>query len=192
MISVRSIFTTTVALLAAPILAQVTAGTIKSDLEVLKTKSQKLQATAQQFNIINAPLLMIGQGPWAQFMTGYQDFVQTTTTYIPKQQGAAQIPAGAGATEVTKAYTEFAKAHTQLLNILIEKARFVTSVPFVGPPVAANLRGGEGAVDAYSNSLVNLLPASADTEILAALKPLAEAFDKAIKAYAGNLGEPSF
>jgi hypothetical protein len=57
------------------------------------------------------------------------------------------VTTAADATAIADAFREFVKVHQALLNILIGKSGLVTTVPFVGPPVAAVLRQIEAVVD---------------------------------------------
>lgn len=54
---------------------------------------------------------------------------------------------GSDADDIFDAFRDFVRVHQQLLSILIGKAGFLTQVPFLGPPVAAVLRGIESVVD---------------------------------------------
>ena len=64
MVSLRSLVTGAAALMAAPIMAALTPTQLSDGINQLTTKSQALQAIAQSITIVNAPLLIIGQGPF--------------------------------------------------------------------------------------------------------------------------------
>jgi hypothetical protein len=62
MVSLRSLVAGA-ALMAAPIMAALTPAQIADGLKSLTVKSQALQGPAQSITIVNAPLIIIGQGP---------------------------------------------------------------------------------------------------------------------------------
>ncbi len=69
-------------------------------------------------------------------------------------------------------HSQFVRVTQALLNILIGKAGLVEKAPFVGPPVAASLRGFEGNVDVSTSILrvsISALPDLRATQILRCL-----------------------
>jgi len=50
--------------LCAGALAQLTAPEVVTNIQILTAKSQALQAPANSINIVNGPLIIIGQGPF--------------------------------------------------------------------------------------------------------------------------------
>lgn len=66
---------------------------------------------------------------------------------MAQMTGMEPVPAGEPADAIFDAFREFVRVHQALLNILIGKSGLVTSLPFVGPPVAAVLRQIESIVD---------------------------------------------
>jgi len=56
---------TTIAALTGSTLAQLKANDVVNNIQVLTTKSRNLLKPAEQLSIFNAPLLLLGQGPWA-------------------------------------------------------------------------------------------------------------------------------
>jgi hypothetical protein len=105
MISFRNLFTAVVAL-SVPIAAQTTPTQVVSNIQLLTQKSQALQAPAQSITIINGPLIIIGQGPFPQIITGFSDIVSTATTAIALMQGMPPVPAGAQSDAIFNAFRE--------------------------------------------------------------------------------------
>ena len=62
MVSFRTL--ATAALAAVPAFAAISPAQMVDNIRTLTTKSQALQAPAQQITIVNAPLIIIGQGPF--------------------------------------------------------------------------------------------------------------------------------
>jgi hypothetical protein len=63
MVSLRSLIVGA-ALLVAPVIAAVTPAQIADGIKSITDKSRALQAPAQSITILNAPLIVIGQGPF--------------------------------------------------------------------------------------------------------------------------------
>ncbi len=63
MVSLRSLVIGA-ALIAAPVLAALTPTQIADSLSALTKQAQDLQPVAQSITIVNAPLIVIGQGPF--------------------------------------------------------------------------------------------------------------------------------
>jgi hypothetical protein len=63
MVSLRSLIAAA-ALIAAPVMAAVTPTQLTDGIKKVTMQSQMLQADAQSITIINAPLIIIGQGPF--------------------------------------------------------------------------------------------------------------------------------
>lgn len=55
-------------------------------------------------------------------------------------QGIAAVPPGANADAMLEAFRGFVRVHQALLEILIGKAGLLSTVPFIGQPIAAVLR----------------------------------------------------
>jgi hypothetical protein len=53
-----------VALVAAPVIQALTPAQLAADLESLATDSQNLEPTANSITILNAPLIVINEGPY--------------------------------------------------------------------------------------------------------------------------------
>jgi hypothetical protein len=105
MVSFRNFFTAAVAL-SVPVAAQLSPAQVVSNIRTLTQKSQALQAPAQSITIINGPLIVIGQGPFPQIITGFTDIVSTATTAIAQMQGMPPVPAGADSDAIFDAFRE--------------------------------------------------------------------------------------
>lgn len=92
--------------LAVPIIAQTTPAQVVSNINTLTQKSQALQAPAQSLSIINGPLIVVGQGPFPQIITGFVDIVSTATTAISQMQGMPPVPAGQQSNDIFDAFRE--------------------------------------------------------------------------------------
>ena len=160
MVSFRNFFTAAVAL-SVPIAAQITPAQVVSNIRMVTQKSQALQAPAQSITIINGPLIVIGQGPFPQIITGFTDIVSTATTAIAQMQGMPPVPAGADSDAIFDAFREFVRVHQALLNILIGKAGLFQTVPFIGQPLAAVLRQIENVVDTIAFGLIDAVESRA-------------------------------
>ncbi|GAP87006.1 putative uvi-1 protein [Rosellinia necatrix] len=161
--------------MASTAMAALTPQQLADGIKSLTQKSQRLQAPAQSITIVNAPLIVIGQGPFPVLIAGFADIVATATSLAAQFPGTAPItkrdeqehardlsPRGAGADLVFNAFRDFVRVHQALLNILIGKAGILTRIPFVGPPVAGALRGIEGVVDATAIFLINTIEVRAN------------------------------
>ncbi|KAJ2995715.1 hypothetical protein NUW58_g1194 [Xylaria curta] len=145
---------------------------IADGIKSITQKSQALQAPAQSITILNAPLIVIGQGPFPTIIAGFADIVSTAQALIAQFPGTGPIQKredenrehardlmarGPDADLVFGAFREFVRVHQALLNILIGKAGILSKVPVIGQPVATALRGVEGVVDTIAITLINLL-----------------------------------
>ncbi|KAJ8122435.1 hypothetical protein ONZ43_g1371 [Nemania bipapillata] len=156
--------------MASTAMAAATPQQIADAIGSLTQKSQALQAPAQSITILNAPLIVIGQGPFPTIIAGFTDIVSTANALINQLPGTAPIqkrdekehardlsPRGPDADLVFGAFREFVRVHQALLNILIGKAGILETVPVIGQPVATALRGVESVVDTIAITLINLL-----------------------------------
>jgi hypothetical protein len=105
MVAFGKIFTSAMAM-AVPVVAQLTPAQVVSNINMITQKSQALQAPAQSITIINGPLIIIGQGPFPQIITGFVDIVSTATTAIAQMQGMAPVPAGQPSDDIFNAFRE--------------------------------------------------------------------------------------
>ena len=74
MVAFGKLITSAVAL-AIPALAALTPAQIVSNIEMITQKSMALQAPANTITLVNAPLLLIGQGPLPKIIAGFSDIV---------------------------------------------------------------------------------------------------------------------
>ncbi|KAK4458980.1 hypothetical protein QBC42DRAFT_340639 [Cladorrhinum samala] len=161
MVSIRTLVSSAVAMLAVPALAAIPPAEVVNNIKTLTAKSQALQAPAQTISIINGPLIIIGQGPFPKIIAGFADIVSTATTAISGMKNPGPITAPADATAIAEAFRDFVRVHQALLNILIGKAGLFTTVPLIGAPVAAVLRQVEGVVDTIAFSLIDSVEVTA-------------------------------
>jgi hypothetical protein len=103
MVAFGKLITSAVAL-AIPALAAVTPAQIVSNLEMITQKSMALQAPAKTITLVNAPLLVIGQGPLPRIIQGFSDIVSTGTNAISQMDGTAPVPAGADSDAIAEAF----------------------------------------------------------------------------------------
>jgi hypothetical protein len=99
------IFTTS-AVMAATALAALSPTQLSDGIRQLTAKSQALQGPAQSITIVNAPLIIIGQGPLPQLIVGFTDIVSTATVVISQLPGTSSITKPADATLVFNAFRE--------------------------------------------------------------------------------------
>ena len=160
------------------------AQTVVDYLRVLTRAMQEISGPATQMNLVNMPLLLIGQGPVPQVITG----LNSTTSLA--DQAVAQISTlkpltGCDAEAVADAYRAFATVSQQTLNVLIGKAGVLGSAgQFAAPPIEAALRQFEPANDAIAFTLINLLPDNAaGAAVKADATSLASTLSTAITTY---------
>ncbi|KAK4124672.1 UVI-1 [Parathielavia appendiculata] len=183
MVSLRSLVTVA-AFIAAPVMAALTPQQIADGIRKLTGESQALQATAQSITIVNAPLIVIGQGPFPTLIAGFNDLVSTATVVLEQFPGTKQITGEAEATLVFDAFRGFVRVTQELGNILIGKAGILEKVPFVGQPVAASLRAVESTTDTLAISLINTVePRVRDLESEA--NALGDTLELCIQKYEG-------
>ncbi|KAI0441889.1 hypothetical protein F4803DRAFT_551684 [Xylaria telfairii] len=180
--------------MAATAMAAATPQQIASGIASLTQKSQALQAPAQSITILNAPLIVIGQGPFPTIIAGFADIVSTANALIAQLPGSAPIARGEkqhardlsirgpDADLVFSTFREFVRVHQALLNILIGKAGILSKIPVIGQPVATALRGVEGVVDSIAISTINLLQVHSN-DVASDANSLGNTIDLAIKSY---------
>ncbi|KAI0503010.1 UVI-1 [Xylaria bambusicola] len=172
------------ALMATTAIAALSPAQIADGLKRVTDLSQQLQAPAQSITIVNAPLIVIGQGPFPQIIRGLTEIVTTASVTIAQLDGTSPITAEADATLIFNAFRAFVRVHQALLNILIGKAGIITSVPVVGQPIAAVLRQVEGVVDTIAIGLINLVE-SRSQDLTSEANSLGNTLDLAIQKYEG-------
>ncbi|KAI1370009.1 hypothetical protein F5Y08DRAFT_325120 [Xylaria arbuscula] len=156
--------------MASGAMAALSGQQIADGIKTITQKSQALQPTAQSITVLNAGLIVIGQGPFPPLITGFNDIVSTGNTLISQLAGSGPIQKrgekehardlaarGPDADAVFTAFREFVAVHQALLNILIGKAGLLEQIPVVGQPVATVLRAVEGVVDTLAIDIINLL-----------------------------------
>ncbi|GAW21971.1 hypothetical protein ANO14919_115020 [Xylariales sp. No.14919] len=161
--------------MASSAMAALSPQQIADGIKSITAKSQALQAPAQSITVLNAPLIVIGQGPFPVLITGFQDIVSTGNTLIGQLAGTGPInkrdekehardlsPRGPDADLVFAAFREFVAVHQALLNILIGKAGLLEKIPVIGQPVATVLRAVEGVVDTLAIDLISITQARAN------------------------------
>ncbi|KAK4466808.1 hypothetical protein QBC42DRAFT_335305 [Cladorrhinum samala] len=184
MVSIRSLFTSAVAMMALPVMGAVTPQQIAGTLKDITDLSLKLQKPAQAITIVNAPLIIIGQGPFPELIKGFTEIVTVATTTISQFPGTPQITSEADGTLVFDSFRAFVSVHQQLLNILIGKAGILTQIPLVGAPVAAVLRSVEGVVDSIAIFLINTVETRAK-DLTYEANSLGNTLDLTIQKYQG-------
>ncbi|EHK97582.1 UVI-1h [Glarea lozoyensis ATCC 20868] len=182
MVSIRNILAAMA--LSIPVIAQTTPAQVVQNIQLITQKSQALQTPAQTINILNGPLILIGQGPYPQIIVGFTDIVTTATTALAQMKGMAPVPAGAESDAIFNAFREFVRVHQVLLNILIGKAGLFQTVPFIGQPIAAVLRQIEGVVDTVAFALIDSVQSRA-TDLQSQASSLSGTITTAINAYDG-------
>jgi hypothetical protein len=177
------IFASAVALYAS-VSTAMNATVVASNINVLTAKSQALQGPAQSVSIINAPLIIIGQGPFPKIIVGFTDIITTVTIYITAMKNDPTTYTVADGEIIFTAFRQFVLVHQVLLNILIGKAGLLEQIPLVGPPVAEVLRQLEAVVDTIAFDLINNVDGGS-SKLQGQADSLHGTIEVAIKAYAG-------
>ncbi|TRX98471.1 hypothetical protein FHL15_000545 [Xylaria flabelliformis] len=174
------------AVMAASAMAALTPSQIADSLKTITVQSQNIQVQAQSITIVNAPLIVIGQGPFPKIIAGFSQIVTTATVSINSWDGTAPITTDADAQLVFSAFRTFVRVHQELLNILIGKAGILEQLPFVGPPVAAILRQIESVVDTIAIDLINTVQViTTSKDIESDANSLGGTLDVCIQKYSG-------
>ncbi|KAI1741811.1 hypothetical protein F4680DRAFT_415177 [Xylaria scruposa] len=185
--------------MACTAMAAATPQQIADGIGSITQKSQALQVPAQSITALSGPQFLLNQGPIPQLITGFADIVSTGNALIALFPGTGHInrtierderehardisARGPDADLVFNAFRAFVRVHQELLNIIIGKAGVLTLFPFVGPPIAAALRGVEGIVDTITITLIGLLQDHVD-DLTAEANSLTDTLDLAIQTYA--------
>jgi len=182
--SLSTAATTALTLLSASnVAAQLTASDVVTNINIVTSLSQSLQAPANQINILSPALFLIGQGPFPQIIIGFGTIVNDVSQDIVAMQTPV-VFTGSDATIVCNAYFNFIAVHQQLLSILIGKAGLFSDIPFIGAPVAQAFREVENVVDTVATSLGNMVPSCAG-QVSSQTNLLNEQLGQAITAYSG-------
>jgi hypothetical protein len=155
---------------------------VVTSLNELTTAMQQITGPAGQISASNLPLVLIGQGPVPQVITGLN------STAILASQAVAQLSAlkslsGCNADAVTEAYQAFVGVSQQTISVLMGKAAVSAQIPFVAGPIAAALRQVESVNDALAFALIDLLPDSAGALVNAGAAALDSSLDTAISEF---------
>ncbi|TGJ78445.1 hypothetical protein E0Z10_g10309 [Xylaria hypoxylon] len=172
------------AVMAATAMAALSPQQIATGLKTVTDQSLKLQAPAQSISIVNAPLIIIGQGPFPTIIAGFTQIVTTVTATLSQLDGTGPVTNPADADIIFNAFRGFVRVHQDLLNILIGKAGILTKVPLIGQPVATVLRQVESVVDTIAISLIDLVESRAK-DLTSEANALGGTLDLAIKQYEG-------
>ncbi|KAI0395171.1 UVI-1 [Xylariaceae sp. FL0594] len=170
--------------MASSAMCALTPQQIADGLGRITDESRALQEPAESITIVNAPLIVIGQGPFPTIISGFAEIVTTANVLIGGLDGTPAIADAADATLVFDAFRTFVGVHQALLNILIGKAGIIEKVPVVGQPVASALRGVEGVVDSIAIFLINNVESRA-VDLGAEANSLDTTLDLAISKYEG-------
>jgi hypothetical protein len=109
MVSFRTIVASSLAV--GSVIAQSTPAQVVTNIRTLTQKSQALQAPAQIISIVNGPLILVGQGPFPQIITGFADIVSTANTYVLQMDGMPDVVAGANSDNIYEFYREVCYSH---------------------------------------------------------------------------------
>ncbi|KAI9146826.1 hypothetical protein HJFPF1_13394 [Paramyrothecium foliicola] len=182
--SVLKLAVATLAVCSDVVMGALSAKQMVDNIRTLTTKSQALQAPSQSITILNGPLIVIGQGPFPQIITGFTEIITITTTAIAQMQDSSPVTNVNDANAIFNAFREFVRVHQVLLNILIGKAGLFTAVPVIGQPVAAVLRQLEAVVDTVAFMIIDTVESKA-RELTDQANSLSGTINIAIDAYDG-------
>jgi hypothetical protein len=118
MVAFGKLITSAVAL-AVPALAALTPAQIVSNLEMITQKSMALQAPAKTITLINAPLIVIGQGPLPKIIVGFSDIVSTGTNALSQMQGTQPVPAGADSDAIADGFRSVSLNHAFIITLAL-------------------------------------------------------------------------
>jgi len=90
--------------MAATAMGALTPSQLADGLKKVTQQSQDLQAPAQSITIVNAPLIIIGQGPFPTLIKGFTEIVTTATVLIGQSDGTQPITDEADATLVFNSF----------------------------------------------------------------------------------------
>ncbi|KAI0912218.1 UVI-1 [Ustulina deusta] len=172
------------AIMASTAMASLSPSQIADSIKQVTIISQNLQAPANSITLVNAPLIIIGQGPFPQIIAGFTQIVTVVGATITSMDGTQPVSSQADADLIFNAFRGFVRVHQQLLNILIGKSGILTSIPLVGQPVAAVLRQVEGVVDTIAIALIDIAEARAQ-DLESEANNLGGTLDLAIQKYQG-------
>ena len=157
---------------------------IVTTIKDLTKRSQDLQAPAQSINLLNGPLIIIGQGPFPHIIKALEGIVSTATAELAQMQSRPAVAEGSDANTIFDAYRDFVRVNQVFLNIMIGKAELFNTVPVIGAPVAAELRKVERVFDALAFALVDKVGSRAD-DLKSQTNSLEGTLTTAINSYDG-------
>ncbi|RMJ22902.1 hypothetical protein PHISP_06221 [Aspergillus sp. HF37] len=166
----------------AAVASAIPASQVASNIDQVTTASRELQAPAKQLSVLDAPLILVGQGNFPPIVTGFTDIVQTLQVFLDQMD--PETYSGNGADVIFDSFRTFVYVHQELLNILIGKAGLFSTVPIIGQPVSAVLRALEAAIDTFVLSLIDMME-SRVMDMKASAKALGSTLDTTIDAYNG-------
>ncbi|KEZ44983.1 hypothetical protein SAPIO_CDS2369 [Scedosporium apiospermum] len=172
---------TAMALTVTTVLGNLAPQQIVDGLDSLTAKAVALQPVAQSITILNAPLIVIGQGPFPQLIAGFADIASTGNALISQMDGQEPVQPGPSE-DVYNAVRRLVQTYQALLNILIGKAGLLERIPIIGEPVAASLRGVQGALDSIFITLINVVESRAN-DITSQANSLENTLDLTIGKY---------
>jgi hypothetical protein len=147
---------------------------------------QQIIGPAGQLSLSNAPLLLIGQGPWVTVVTGLSSTVIQGTKAVQQVSDLKSID-GCDADAVADAYRTYVAVSQQTLAILTGKGVGLSNaIPFITPPVTAVLRQLESVNDALGLALIDRVSGDANAVVKSGAAQLDVAVEAAIDAYAGS------
>ncbi|KAK1836754.1 hypothetical protein QBC39DRAFT_326199 [Podospora conica] len=121
----------------------------------ITAKFQDLMGPAILLNPLNAPLMLIGGGPWATVLNGFTTIVTTITTAsgsMPPVSPGSQLT-GTDASAVIGAVSALTATVTSVVGTVAQAGSVVAVVPGVGPPLANVLRKIDNAMDELTAKL---------------------------------------
>jgi hypothetical protein len=83
-----------------------TATQVVDTIKQLTQKAHAIQQPAQSINVVNGPLIVIGQGPFPKIQAGLADTVSVATAFIPGMQNMPPVAADSDAGTIFDAYSE--------------------------------------------------------------------------------------
>ncbi|EIW60938.1 uncharacterized protein TRAVEDRAFT_19466 [Trametes versicolor FP-101664 SS1] len=84
--------------------------------------------------------------------------------------------------DIVDVLVTFVEVHQALLNAIIGKHGIIANIPFVGPDIAAALRGLEAIVDALAFAIIGLIP-TRQNPAMAQIASLDKTFADVIRVY---------
>jgi len=153
-------------------------------LQTVTSLMQNLQGVAQSITIVNLPLVLVGQGPIPQIISGLTSVV-TTLQAQTAAMSSAKESYDDQASSISDAVRDYVRVSQATLNILIGKAGLSSQVPFVAAPLAAILRQLEASDDGIIYALTDKCPSKA-SDIRSSADSIDATQAKAVEVYSNN------